>query len=121
MKRIIRLIPLAYMLPFVALAQGELTEVTSFMDNIVKFINGTLVPFIFALAFLTFLWGVANFFIIGRDAEQAKEKGKEYMLWGIGGFVVMVSVWGIVNLISGGISLDDENIQNIPNINLRNN
>lgn len=121
MKRIIRLIPLAYALPFVALAQGELTEVTSFMDNIVKFINGTVVPFIFALAFLMFLWGVANFFIIGRDAEEAKEKGKDYMLWGIGGFVLMVSVWGIVNLIADGFGFAGEDLINIPDVDLRNN
>jgi hypothetical protein len=39
------------------------------------------------------------------------------MLWAIVGFVVMVSVFGIVNLIAGGLGFsDDENIQNIPNV-----
>ena len=37
------------------------------------------------------------------------------MLYGIIGFVVMVSVWGIVNLLAGGFGLTDEELQTIPN------
>lgn len=99
---------------------GQLTGVTNFLTNIVVFINQTLVPLIFAIAFLLFIWGVAQYFILSRDSEEAKDKGKDYMIWGIAGFVIMVSVWGLVNLISAGIGLDEQNIRNIPNVNLTN-
>ncbi len=39
------------------------------------------------------------------------------MLYAVIGFVVMVSIFGIVNLIAGGLGFSsDENIQNIPNV-----
>jgi len=121
MKRIIRLIPLLALTPIMVLAQGELTEVTSFLDNIVKFISDTLTPLLFAVAFLVFLWGVVKYFIIGREGQNDKDDGRKYMMFGILAFVFMVSVWGIVNLISDGFGLDDDRIQNIPNVDLRNN
>jgi hypothetical protein len=33
-----------------------------------------------------------------------KEKGKSLMLWGLIGFFVMVSVWGLVNILTGTVS-----------------
>ena len=123
MKFLVRALPVAaFALPTLAFAQGAFFEVSGFIDNITLFINNTLVPLVFAIAFLVFLWGVAQFFIIGRDAEEAKEKGKEYMLWAIGGFVVMVSIWGIVNLLVSALNLDHtENLQDIPNAPTTNN
>lgn len=121
MKFLARVLPFTSFLPAgIALAQGELGGVSNFLGNIVTFINSTLVPLIFAIAFLLFIWGVAQYFILSRDSEEAKEKGRDYMIWGIAGFVIMVSVWGIVNLLSSGLGLTDQNIQNIPNVNLTN-
>ena len=120
MKHLIKLIPFAGFAPMLAYAQGEFNELTSFFDNIVEFIHDTLVPLVFAIAFLVFIWGVFNYFIMGGDDEEKQSKGKQLMLYGIGGFVIMVSVWGIVNLLAGGFGFTDENIQNIPNVELRN-
>lgn len=124
MKFLARVAPFSsFFVATAVLAQGnpgQLTGVTNFLTNIVVFINQTLVPLIFAIAFLLFIWGVAQYFILSRDSEEAKDKGKDYMIWGIAGFVIMVSVWGLVNLISAGIGLDEQNIRNIPNVNLTN-
>jgi len=99
---------LVAMTPVLALAQnpGELGAATSFLDNIIDFINGTLVPFVFALAFLVFIWGVFKYFIMGAADDTARESGKSLMLWGIIGFVLMVSLWGIVNLLAEGVGLE---------------
>jgi hypothetical protein len=115
MKFLTRLLPFAAFAPALALAQGELGEVSDFLTNIVQFINDILVPLIFAIAFLVFIWGVFNYFIFGAGDEGKRETGKSYMLYGIIGFVVMVSVWGIVNLLAGGFGLDEEELQTIPN------
>jgi len=116
MKRLSRLVaPTAsvalYALPFIALAQFG--RVNDFIGAIIVFINNTLVPLVFAIAFLVFIWGVFRYFIF--DTESDREKGKSLMLYGILGFVIMVSVWGLVNAISGGFGFTDENLQNIPN------
>jgi len=105
----------AIVLPGVAF--GQFGEVNDFLDDISSFINSTLIPLVFALALLLFIWGIFQYFILGGADEEKREDGKKLMLWAIVGFVVMVSIFGIVNLIAGGLGFsDDENIQNIPNV-----
>ena len=117
MKILSRLLPLTFLMPFLALAQGapgNLTGVATFLRNIVSFMNGVLVPAIFALAFLMFIWGMFKFFILGGHDTEKQEEGKSLMLYAIIGFVVMISIWGIVNLIANGFGLSDPRPQNIP-------
>jgi len=64
----------------------------------VTFVNGSLVPLFYALAFLMFLVGMVRYFFL-EQGEEGREKGKNLMLWGLIGFVVMFSVWGIVRLL----------------------
>jgi len=98
-------------------AFGQFGEVNDFLDDVSSFINSTLIPLVFAIALLLFIWGIFKYFILGGADEETREEGKQLMLWAIVGFVVMVSVFGIVNLIAGGLGFsDDENIQNIPNV-----
>lgn len=62
-------------------------------------INNSVIPLIFALAVLMFVWGVVQF-VINSDEEAKKEKGKQFMLWGIIALTVMISVWGLVGILS---------------------
>lgn len=92
----------AFALPLVSLAAvNNLSDVGSFIINI---INNILVPVIFAVAFIVFVWGAFDTFILGANSEEVKEKGKNLMLWGLIGFFVMVSVWGLVNILTGTVS-----------------
>ena len=86
-------------------APGDMGPASSFIMNILAFMNGTLVPAIFALAFLVFLWGMFQTFILGGDDEEKQAKGKQLILYTIMGFVIMVSLWGVVNLIAVSIGL----------------
>lgn len=72
--------------------------IQGFIYNLLFIIDQVLVPLIFSIAFIVFLWGVAQFFIISAGDEKKREEGKKFLLWGIIGFFVMFSVWGIVNL-----------------------
>ncbi len=67
--------------------------------NIINFI----IPLIFGLAFLMFLWGITRAWILGGGDEKSVSAGKQIALAGIIGFVVMVGVWGIVALIRDSI------------------
>jgi len=92
----------ALALPLVSLAAvNNLSDAGSFIINI---INNVLVPVLFAVAFIVFLWGAFNTFILGAQSEEVKDKGKNQMLWGLIGFFVMVSIWGLVNILTGTIS-----------------
>jgi hypothetical protein len=92
----------AFALPLVSFAPlGNISDVGSFIINI---INNVLVPVLFAIAFIVFIWGAFNTFIMGANSDDVKEKGKNLMLWGLIGFFVMVSVWGLVNILTGTVS-----------------
>ena len=82
-----------------------MTTLASYKAVFLYLINGVFVPVIFAVAFLTFIWGVYRYFILGADNEAEREKGKSFVLWGIIGFVVILSVWGLVGLVSGTLGL----------------
>ena len=92
----------AFALPLVSFAAlGNISDVGSFNINI---INNVFVPVLFAIAFIVFIWGAFNTFIIGANSDDVKDKGKNLMLYGLIGFFVMVSVWGLVNILTGSVS-----------------
>ncbi len=66
-------------------------------NSIVKLVDGAVIPLLYAIAFIMFLIGMVRFFFMG--GEEARQKGKQFMLWAIIGFVVLFSVWGIVRLL----------------------
>jgi hypothetical protein len=104
-------------LPMLAFAEENFKEINEFVGKISSFINSTLIPLIFALALLMFLWGVFNYFILGGGDSEKREQGTQMMLYAIGGFVVMISIWGIVNMIADGLGFaEDKDIKNIPDV-----
>lgn len=92
----------ALALPLVTSAAiNNLSDAGSFVINT---INNVIVPVLFAVAFIVFLWGAFDVFIVGSQSEETKDKGKSLMLWGLIGFFVMVSIWGLVNILTGTVS-----------------
>jgi hypothetical protein len=59
----------------------------------------TIVPFLFTLATAAFIWGIIQYFI-NPDNEEKRKKGKSYMIWGIIALFVMISMWGLVGVLS---------------------
>jgi hypothetical protein len=64
-----------------------------------KILNDSVIPLIFAIAMVMFIWGVVNFFIINADEEAKREQGRQFMIWGIIALAVMLSVWGLVGIV----------------------
>jgi hypothetical protein len=59
-----------------------------------------LVVVVFALSLIVFLWGIFKYIFLSQGEEKNLEQAKSYILYGIIGLFVMVSVWGIVNLLN---------------------
>lgn len=93
----------AFALPLISSAQ-TVSNITTVGQFIINLINNVFVPVLFAVAFLVFLWGAFDAFILGANNEEKKDHGKNLMLWGLIGFFVMVSVWGLVNILTGSVS-----------------
>jgi len=72
------------------------------VDDIVfsvnKLVINPLIVFIFALAVVYFLYGIFQF-VSNQDSEEKKTIGKNHMMWGIIGIVVMMGVFTILNMI----------------------
>src|SRR3989344_1795533 len=72
-------------------------------------------PFLVSIAVFFFMWGVVKFIAHAGD-EKAVADGKMFMIWGMVGLFVIVSIWGIVGFIqdslipSGGPSMSAPNI-----------
>ncbi len=101
-----------FLLPVLALAQAgggpdaKFGPAGTIIGNVLSFINTYLVPGIFAIAFLVFIWGIFKYFIFGGANEADQEQGKQLMIYGIIGFVLMVSVWGIVEVVSKALNFN---------------
>ncbi|KND49467.1 MAG: hypothetical protein AB203_00055 [Parcubacteria bacterium C7867-008] len=92
--------------PFLALAQ-TVNSVQDLASFVISLINNVAVPFVFAVAFIVFIWGVFRTFILGGSDPKKREEGKALMIWGIVGFALMVSVWGLVRILTGSVILDN--------------
>ena len=77
----------------------------SFVDDIIAIIN-TVIPVLISLAIVLFFYhsGVGIFGTSSGDAAS-RSKLKETLIWGIAIIFVMVSIWGILNLLAGGLNL----------------
>ena len=75
------------------------TYLRFYYDLILTVVNSYLVPVLIAIAFIVFLWGVYKYFIWGAENEHEKAEGRKFAMWGIIGFVIITSVWGIVNIV----------------------
>ncbi len=65
---------------------------------LISFIN-TTVSIIIALAVLGFFWGIFKYIFSAGDSSKIEE-GRKIMVWGIITIFVMVSIWGILRLLS---------------------
>ena len=76
-------------------------------DQLIGLINTLLVPLLFAVAFIVFIYGIAKTYIFSHGDSEAVGEGHKLILWGLIGFFVMVSVWGLVNILTGTISFSN--------------
>lgn len=116
MKKLFKVLPVLLVIfaPVVMFAQvitnpnsgaGNFEGVTVFFQKLTILLNNTLVPAVFALAFLVFIWGMFKTFILGGHDEEKQGEGKQLMMYAILGFVIMISIWGIVTIISDSLGL----------------
>ena len=70
------------------------------IDNINEFIVNPLILLLMATATVYFLWGLSMFLANAEDTTERSE-GKRKIVYGLIGLFIMVSVFGIINLVLG--------------------
>lgn len=91
-------IAFALFLPLISFAQvGDIFGLTSWMYAVLV----RLGELFWVLAVMLFMWGVVKFIVNANDTT-AHAEGKRFIVWGIVAFVVLTSLWGIVNIVLFG-------------------
>ena len=75
-------------------------SIQEFLIGLLLFLNDRVIPLLIAIAFLVFIFNIARYFIIQNQSDTGHAKAKRNALYGILAFVIIVSLWGIVNLCS---------------------
>lgn len=78
---------------------------SSLLERVVRYIIDPTVKVIFTLGLLLFFVGIVEFLWKLKDG-QVDKTGKEHMLYGMAGMLIMVSVYGIISLIMNTLGLD---------------
>jgi hypothetical protein len=73
------------------------TDVTGLITNISD-VFSALVPILIGGAIIAFLFGVLRF-VFNAGKEDKRAEGRNFMIYGLIGIVVMVSVWGLVRFV----------------------
>ena len=106
MKRHYTSLAIALLLvPSLASAQGLQT----YLPSIITFINQTLLPFLFGIAFLLFAINVIRYFVIGGANEDARENAKNVALYSVLAFVFLIIFWGVINLLTAASGFNGQN------------
>ena len=111
MKKFTYMAVLAAALPFGANAATTTSihtvwDIFSFIQNLLN----TVLPIIIAAAVVYFVWGMFQLFLAGD--EEKKEKAKTTIIYGVIAIFVMVSVWGLVNILVRTFGLDNTSTTN---------
>lgn len=76
----------------------EALTAAALIGNIKQQILNPIIGLLGAVALAYFIWGVSQYiYQVDNAAEQSK--GRQHMLWGVIGLTVMVTVFGILNVV----------------------
>ena len=100
--------------PALAFAQN-FSSVTNAISSVESIVN-SLIPLVIGIGVLVFLWGLVSFLTAGADEEKRGE-ARTHMIWGIVVLFVMVSVWGLVNILVNTFGTGGSNVpETIPQV-----
>jgi len=73
-----------------------------------------VIPVLIVLGVVFFVWGVIMY-VISSD-EEAKKKGRNRMIWGIVGLVVIIGMWGLVAVVANTFGLKNQGDISLPTL-----
>lgn len=78
-------------------AGSAMTTVTEVIARFQSIIN-LIIPFLVGLAVLVIIYGIFGFVTSAGD-EEARATAKQFIIWGVIGVFLMLSVWGLVTIL----------------------
>jgi di/tricarboxylate transporter len=76
----------------------------AFIHKVNQVIINPIILLLFAVAVLVFLYGVF-LYVKDSDSEDGRAIGRKHIIWGIFGMFIMISVFGILNIVMNSIGV----------------
>lgn len=80
-------------------------NIIDFIHKVNAAILNPILKLLFLVALLYFMWGVFGY-VKNGDSDSDRETGRRHMIWGVFGMFIMISVYGIINIILGTVGID---------------
>jgi len=84
----------------IAYASGHLVASKNLLDKIEQVILFPIISFMIGVALLVFLWGAYEF-VQNAESDEGRANGRQHMLYGIIGMLVMLSALAILRIAAG--------------------
>lgn len=78
----------------------------------VAFLINALIPVLISIAVLYFIWGIVQY-VMGKS-DDAKSEGRQRMIWGIIGLIVITGMWGIVGILLNSFDIGGSTTIDVP-------
>lgn len=85
--------------------EPHIVKAKELVGDIERVIIFPLMSLLMALAFLLFLWGGYQY-VLNAESDGGRETGKQHMLWGIVGLLIMVSAMAILKIAAGTVGVE---------------
>ena len=89
-------------------SSGSSGSLSDLMALLQEYVFSPIMYLLYSVAVLVFFYGLLEFMIsLQSDTSEKREQGKTHMIWGIIGFVIMLSVKGIIYMITNLFGIND--------------
>jgi hypothetical protein len=113
--------------PFIGLAEvttdgvcagANMTSLTGIINWASCTLMSTVIPFLFSIAAVAFIWGIISYYM-NPENEEKRKKGKSFIIGGLIALFIMTSMWGIIRIFSTtfGVKTVIPSFDNINNTN----
>lgn len=83
---------------------NNLGSIKDVFDLAICILQRSVWPLLVSISVIVFIIGVIRY-IKNADDSSAREEGRNFMIYGIVGLFVMISVWGLVGVLQGTFGL----------------
>ncbi|MDO8619852.1 MAG: hypothetical protein Q7R64_00690 [bacterium] len=88
---------------------GQITTFGGLLNQINSLLNA-IVPVLVGLGVFVIIYGVFGYIQHSAD-EEKRDEAKKFIVWGVVGVFIMVSIWGFVNILINSFDLKKTPVQ----------
>lgn len=111
LKRLLLLVSAFLLVPVTALAVTAPTNMREFAELVVKILQN-IAALLFVSLSIGLLFGVV-LYLFSTPSEKRRSEIREMLIWGVIGIIVVMGIWGILELLQGSIFGGDVGIPQI--------